>query len=113
VHPVEPELAVQMYFSDMPREEALREIAGCAWHSYLSFTNPLTHAGYKDIPVSYLLCEDDKIVTPAIQKSEIETIERESGQKVDVTSIKASHSAHASAPDKVINWLIDVASKIP
>ncbi|TGJ80763.1 hypothetical protein E0Z10_g8007 [Xylaria hypoxylon] len=105
----DPELVAATCFSDLPREEGLRWHKLMAQHSAVSFVNPLTHAGYKDVPVSYLLCEDDVVVPPEIQRREIKMIETETGSKVDVTSIKASHCPTASVPEKVVDWLLHVA----
>ncbi|KAI1144483.1 alpha/beta-hydrolase [Hypoxylon sp. FL0543] len=98
--------------SDLP-DKAERE----AWvekfqtQSSVSFSNELTHAGYKDVPVSYLFCEDDLCVTPQVQKEAIETIERESRRKVDVTSIKAGHCPSVTVPEKVVEWIVHTAAK--
>jgi pimeloyl-ACP methyl ester carboxylesterase len=81
-------------------------------HSAISFGGALTYAGYKDIPVSYLFCEDDLTIPAKNQLEGIALIEKESGKKVVVTSIKTGHGPHASAPQKVIDWILDVAGKI-
>lgn len=80
-------------------------------HSAVSFAGELTYAGYKDIPVSYLLCEEDLCIPVNIQRQGIDLIEKVSGKKVDVTSIKAGHCPTESAPQKVIDWILDVARK--
>jgi len=92
-------------FSDIPQEEGelWAEKFGC--HSSASFANELTYAGYKDVPVSYLLCEDDLVVPAKNQREEIALIEKESGNMVDVTSIKAGHCPNVSMPETVINWI--------
>lgn len=92
-------------FSDIPHEEGelWAEKFGC--HSSASFANELTYAGYKDVPVSYLLCEDDLVVPAKNQREEIALIEKESGNMVDVTSIKAGHCPNVSMPETVINWI--------
>ncbi|KAI1413717.1 alpha/beta-hydrolase [Hypoxylon sp. FL1857] len=98
--------------SDLP-DKAERE----AWvekfqvHSPVSFSNELTHAGYKDVPVSYLFCEEDRCVTPQVQRDGIEIIEKESGRKVDVTSVKAGHCPTITVPEKVIGWIVRTAAK--
>jgi hypothetical protein len=112
MHQVDPELAAQYSFSDLPLEEAVAWNSKFALHSAVSFINPLTHAGYKDVPVSYLICEEDRVVTPEIQRQEIEMIEKETGNKVDVTSIKAGHCPTASVNDQVVDWLLKVAQKV-
>ncbi|KAI0411313.1 Alpha/beta hydrolase fold-1 [Xylaria grammica] len=105
----DPERGAKTCFSDLPREEGLRRHAQFAMHSGVSFTNPLTYPGYKDVPVSYFLCEDDLVVSPEIQRGEIEMIEAETGRKVDVTSVKAGHCPHTSVPEKVVDWFRHLA----
>ncbi|KAJ2971031.1 hypothetical protein NUW58_g9530 [Xylaria curta] len=110
-HFTNPERTAARTFSDLPKEEGLRLQERFALHSAVSFTNPLTHAGYRDVPVSYLHCEEDVVIPSKIQKREIELIEKESGRKVDVTNVKAGHCPNASVPEKVIDWIIDTARK--
>ncbi|MCJ1414016.1 hypothetical protein MMC32_000341 [Xylographa parallela] len=98
-------------FSDLPQAEGEAWVKKFVRHSAVSFTNELSHAGYKDVPVSWLLCEDDMCIPPKTQKEAIEMIERESGEKVDVTSIKAGHCPSISKPQEVIHWFSDVARK--
>ncbi|KAI0451630.1 Alpha/beta hydrolase fold-1 [Xylaria acuta] len=111
LHFNDPESNALRCFSDIPKEDALHWHAQFALHSAVSFINPLTHAGYKDVPVSYLLCEGDQVISPEIQRREIEMIETETGSKVDVTSIKAGHCPNISVPEKVVDWILDVACK--
>lgn len=106
-HPNQP-LSASHSFSDISPEEGLAWVKRFAKHSSVSFTNPLTYPGYKYIPVSYLLCEEDVVIPPSIQRAEIEMIERESGNKVDVTSIKAGHVPIVSQPQKVVDWILKV-----
>lgn len=102
-------LSASQTFSDISPEEGLAWIKKFAKHSSVAFTNALTYPGYKYFPVSYLLCENDVVIPPGIQRAEIEMIEKESGNKVDVTSIKAGHAPTASQPQKVVDWILNVA----
>ena len=52
-------------------------------HSSASLRDPLTYAGYKDVPVSYLICEKDMTIPTDSARDMIELIEREGGNKVD------------------------------
>ncbi|KAI0534350.1 Alpha/beta hydrolase fold-1 [Xylaria digitata] len=110
LHFTDAELSASICFSDLSREEGLHWHGQFALHSAVSFTNTLTYAGYKDVPVSYLLCEDDLVVPAEVQRREIDMIETETGSKVDVTSIKAGHCPNVSVPEKVVNWFLHVAS---
>ena len=96
----------------MPQEEGEKYAAKLTKHSAASFGSPLTYAGYKDVPVSYLLCEDDIVVTPAIQRAGIDMIERETGKRVQVTSVKADHAAPLSLTAAVNDWIMDVIRRL-
>ncbi|KAF3025916.1 hypothetical protein E8E14_014904 [Neopestalotiopsis sp. 37M] len=104
-------LVATRVFSDMPYEEGLKWGKLLVKHSAASFASPLTYAGYKDLPVSYLVCENDLSIVHDTQKSQIEMIERESGKKVNITSIQAGHVPPISAPQDVIKWIIQVANQ--
>lgn len=95
--------------SSITREEAEPWFANWPRHSAASFMNELTHAGYKDVPVSYLLCEADKCVTPDVQRKGIEVIERESGRKVDVTAAQLDHAPIITAPQVLVDWIVKMA----
>lgn len=96
---------------DMPAEVGVAVVEEFACHSAVSFTNELTHAGYNDIPVSYLVCEIDTCIPLESQKRGIENIEKSSGKKVDVTSLSAAHIPNISAFPKVVDWILNVAGK--
>ncbi|KAJ7631495.1 Alpha/Beta hydrolase protein [Mycena rosella] len=91
-------------FSDLPPEEAVIWAAKLTPHSAISFAQKLTYAAYKDIPVSYLFCEDDKLVTPEQQNKIIAGLESEMGGKtVDRHPVKAGHAVNVSQPKTVVD----------
>ncbi|PVH74121.1 alpha/beta-hydrolase, partial [Cadophora sp. DSE1049] len=98
-------------FSDLPPAEGEAWIYKFPQHSAVSFSNELTHAGYKDISVSYLFCEGDLCVTPDLQTKGIRSMEEASGRKVDITSIKSDHVPPVSHPELVVEWILDVVGK--
>ena len=103
--------SAKIVFSDLPPEEGAAWIAKFPQHSAITFANELTHAGYKDIPVSYLLCERDQCITPNVQRAGIEMIEKESGRKVDVTTFQGDHCPMVLHPQGVADWVLSVAEK--
>ncbi len=92
-------------------EQGEAVVRSFAKHSAQSFGNKLTHAGYQDIPASYLLCEEDLAGPPPFQRDMIAMIEEVSGRKVDVTRIQADHCANLSAEREVFEWIVNVAKK--
>lgn len=104
-------------FSALPPDQGAALVAQFGHHSSTCFGDNLTHAGYKDVPVSWLFCEDDLCVTPEVQQTAIDAIEESlkgterEGKKVDVTRVKADHIPIKSARDESEAWIRDVLAK--
>lgn len=103
--------ALPLMLSDLPLEEAEAWADRMSTHSSTSFANELTYAGYKDVPVSYLICERDVIIPPERQRGMIEMIERVSGNKVDVSTIQSGHCVNITELAKWVDWIVEVAEK--
>jgi hypothetical protein len=95
--------------SDMPKEDAEPWFENWPRHSMPSFMNQLTHDGYKDVPVSWLLCEADICLSPEFQKKGIATVEEVSGRKVDITTADVGHAPNVSKPQVVADWIVKMA----
>ncbi|KAL2206764.1 hypothetical protein CC79DRAFT_1385942 [Sarocladium strictum] len=93
-------------FSGIPHDEALKWANRLGWHSSTSFGNPLQYAGYKDVPVSWLLCEEDLSIPAVYQRTAIEMIERTTGRKVDVTSLPSGHVPMVMFGEEVVEWMV-------
>ncbi|KAF2475686.1 alpha/beta-hydrolase [Lindgomyces ingoldianus] len=103
--------SAELIFSDLPLEQGIALAKSFLKHSSASFVGELTYPGYKDAPVSYLFCEGDKCVPPAVQQAMIDMVEKESCNKVDVTRINADHVPNQSAPARVVDWIIKCVEK--
>ncbi|KAF2261500.1 alpha/beta-hydrolase [Lojkania enalia] len=107
-------LAASYVFSDLPPEEGHRMMQLFPQHSGPSFADKLTYEGYKDVPCSYLFCEEDKVITPVVQQRGIDAIEAASGKKVDVWRLSCDHCPTKSVPEKSIEWfkhLVELGGK--
>ncbi|KAJ7255817.1 Alpha/beta hydrolase fold-1 [Mycena haematopus] len=94
-------------FSDLPMEEALVYTSKTADHSTISFEQPLTYAAHKDIPISFLICEEDQMMAPEFQKKIIAGIESEmGGRMVDRHSVKSAHAIHACHPKAMADVVV-------
>ncbi|KAJ9637543.1 hypothetical protein H2204_004692 [Knufia peltigerae] len=94
-------------FSDLPLQEGVAWVKRMTVHSAASFADKLTFAGYNYLPVSWLLCEDDHILTADFQRQTIVMIERESGNKVAVSRLRAGHFPNASIPEDTANAIFE------
>ncbi|OCL12607.1 alpha/beta-hydrolase [Glonium stellatum] len=97
--------------SDLPEAEALAWAERTPQHSAVSFTGELTYPAYKYIPVSYIVCEADKILTPSFQREMVGRIAKESGRDVDVHVCNTGHCPNLSAPEVVVELVVNAIEK--
>ena len=97
--------------SGLPYDEAVKWAKRFGQHSAITFVNKLSYQGYKDVPVSYMFCEDDLCVTPAMQQAGIDNIERASGRKVDVYKYNLDHIPYFSDVNAVVDAVNRAASE--
>jgi hypothetical protein len=98
-------------FNRLSLEEGTEWVKRFGSHSAVSFANELTYAGYKDVPSSWLFCEEDLCIAPKYQQGSIDRIEKVSGKKVDVTKVTLDHCPMAESPEGVRKWVVDVLEK--
>jgi len=106
----QPAATAAIILTRLPLEESEPLVRQFAKHSGASFVDKLTYAGYKDIPVAYLFCEEDLCIPVEIQQAEIDMIEKESGRKVDVTRIAADHCPNWTAMQQTVDWIVALGS---
>ncbi|KAF4429400.1 hypothetical protein FACUT_9143 [Fusarium acutatum] len=107
----DPEGCASVNFSDLPKAEALTYAKQMTAHSTLSFAGPLKNAGYLNAPVSYIVCEKDISVPPAVQRSVIEMISKKSCREVTTFSCISGHFPTVSIPDKAAYFINKVATQ--
>lgn len=87
-------------FSDLPPALALEWANKLTIHSLPSFLGALTYPAYRHLPVSYIFCEKDLVLSPDFQRSTIAFLEGERGGEgsVDVRTLNAGHCPNVSIP---------------
>ncbi|KAI8931284.1 hypothetical protein NX059_011628 [Plenodomus lindquistii] len=113
----DPVASAALVFNSLPPAEGAVEAAKFGKHSSTCFGDNLMHAGYMDLPVSWLFCEDDKCVTPEVQQSGIAAIEESwkgterEGRSVEVTRLDVDHVPFLTKGDEVRAWVIECVRK--
>lgn len=108
---VELEGCARNFFSDLPLTQGVELSRELKSHSTISFSGTLTHPACCQLPVSYLICEEDQAVPVEVQKAAIARIEKSSGRKVDVYSCKAGHFPVVSRPSDVVRVIRQAAGE--
>ncbi|KAH6669171.1 Alpha/Beta hydrolase protein [Plectosphaerella plurivora] len=99
------ETIAAFYYTSAPPEEAMEYAAGRMQQSTQSLLDPLTHAGYRYIPVTYMVLDDDATLPQVLQESYVGVIEATSGQVVDVVHYPSDHFPSVTRPEAVIDCL--------
>ncbi|XPS70463.1 hypothetical protein M3J09_002680 [Ascochyta lentis] len=95
--------------NDLPYAQAYENALKLPHHSATSFQSEVTQASYKDIPVTYIFCEKDMVISPEIQQRFIDAIEEVSGSKVDVKKIDAGHCPNWSKPEELLQLIVEAS----
>lgn len=88
----------KLTFSGIPEEEAMKWANSMSVHSVASYDSPLAYPGYRDVDVSYIVCDDDLVIPLQAQEQMIEFLKHDTGKPVDVYHVKAGHAPHAAEP---------------
>ena len=107
----DPDQVGKATFSDLPEAEAVALAKHMGVHSIPSYNTPLTYPGYRDVDVSYIVCDEDLVIPIQAQEKMIEFLKQDTGKPVDVHHIKASHAPQASQPELVIDIIQQIIEK--
>jgi pimeloyl-ACP methyl ester carboxylesterase len=97
--------------NDMPYDLAYEKAIGLQHHSSASFVESVTQTVYTEVPVSYILCEDDLVVSPEIQTRFIKVLETARGGEVHVVRLKSGHCPNWSRPQELAGVIGDLAER--
>ncbi len=89
-------------YGDLPDDQAERAVGRLVDHSLRSFQQPLTRAAWRTVPSTYILCERDQALPPALQ-------ERMSARATRVERLDTGHSPFLSAPAELAALLGKIA----
>ncbi|KAF2274217.1 alpha/beta-hydrolase [Westerdykella ornata] len=92
------------YDPDIPAQEQEVLAKRLKSHSLATFVTPITSASWREIPTSYLLCEDDQSF-PAFAQELMTNAAKDMGADIDVQRVKAGHSPFLSQPDAVVDFI--------
>lgn len=94
------------FYNDLDDETAAKCVDALVHHAMPSFRTPLTYEAYRDVPMSYLVCERDEAVRPSFQKKMAESA---SGDFSRTYTCASGHSPMISMPEKVTEVIHETA----
>ena len=90
-----PERAEEILYADCSADVAAAATALLCPQALGALGTPQTAAAWRELPSTYLICEDDRAVPPAAQAAM-------AGRAGTVERLRASHSPFLSQPDAVV-----------
>ncbi|KAL0941534.1 uncharacterized protein CTRU02_204297 [Colletotrichum truncatum] len=94
---VNPDRPQEIFYNDLDDFAAKNAIMQLKSHSYKTFFSKLTYAAWRNIPVTYILCEQDNAIPIAAQQHMIDV----SQVDVLVERMDTGHSPFLNKPDLV------------
>lgn len=101
-----PDAAKDIFYDDVPDARAEEVLATLVPHSVDIHATVATYAAYKHVKATYLLCEQDKALSPSEQRIFLASAGEE---HFTVHNLNTSHSPFLSDPD-VVSDLIQKAA---
>ncbi|EXJ54659.1 hypothetical protein A1O7_10000 [Cladophialophora yegresii CBS 114405] len=96
---------------DYPFELALAFVRSMGRHSNASFQGKVTYEGWRDVNVSWILCERDLIIPPSVQRGYVDRIAEQSGREVDLHVLDAGHAPNVTAVEALAEVLVKIVQK--
>lgn len=98
------EHAAGTFYNDVEPELAEKTIDKLGLHCSQTFMTPQVGCAYREIPSTYILCQQDKAIFPFVQQH----MANQAGIK-DVVKLNTSHSPFLSKPDEVFEIIDRIA----
>jgi pimeloyl-ACP methyl ester carboxylesterase len=100
---VEPKAAVAALYADCSEDDIELALSRLCPQSVASLSQPLTGAGWHDIPATYVICTEDRAVVPEFQRA------MATARATTVVELPTSHSPFFSQPKAVAALLVQLA----
>lgn len=101
-NPMNPE---ELFYQDLPPDEQKYWASQLRTHVARSQLDPVSQVAFKDIPASYLYCENDQALPFHFQKLMV----KQSGVEVREFTCDAGHSPFLSQPDMFVDSIVQAA----
>jgi len=108
---VAPAAAAYMFFHDLPEEDAQHWSALLKSHSLGAMWSKQTYAAWKDIPSTYVMCNQDRVVSVEKQEEMIKNAKEVQPKAFDVVErLESGHEPILSKIDEMVKIVEKAAS---
>jgi hypothetical protein len=105
---IDPVAMAAAVCNDLPWDLAYENTLNFKHHSTASFLEKVSQAAYSTVPSSYVLCEEDLVVSPEKQGGFVKVLE-EAGREVRVVRLKSGHCPNWSMSERLAEVVGELA----
>ncbi|KAJ9640209.1 hypothetical protein H2204_003434 [Knufia peltigerae] len=105
-----PRTDAEYIFAHVGPDEKAEYASRLRKHSSRTFQDPLTYAGYLKVPATYLVCTDDPVIPPELQRELVDQA-RGKGAVVVTKEVHSDHVPMISHPEEVAEVLLEAAER--
>lgn len=98
-----------MFYSDLPSEEAEYWVKQMVAHPYSAQSTPVSNEAFRELPTSYIICENDKGILPEVQQMMIDRL-KVAGVDIQVQRCSGSHSPFLSMPNVTADIIENISN---
>ena len=95
-------------FNDLDAQEQDKAVSMLVPSTRGAHTRKLRQAPYQDLPIIYMLCDQDHAIPLALQKAMVLGIQNQ-GAMVAFTEVVSGHSPYLSHPKVVVETIVSMA----
>lgn len=99
-----------MIYSDLPLEEAVRWRDLQVLQSVPCYAGKTVYDAYRHIPVTYIYCSKDKVLTPDFQQERIEFLQK-AAKEFDLRRLETGHCPNVSKPEETARVICDAIER--
>ncbi|EZF34572.1 hypothetical protein TMEN_8350 [Trichophyton mentagrophytes] len=100
---------IPMFYSDLPSEEAEYWVKQMVAHPYSAQSTPVSNEAFRELPTSYIICDNDKGILPEVQQMMIDRL-KVAGVDVQVKRCSGSHSPFLSMPNVTADIIENISN---
>ena len=102
--------SAQLVFSDLPLHDALLWQSRQSLQSAICYTGKCRYGAYRHIPVTYIVCTQDEVLTLEFQLGRVEFL-KQGGRDVEVVRMECGHCPNVSRVGETASVIVGAIEK--
>ncbi|KAE8154370.1 alpha/beta-hydrolase [Aspergillus avenaceus] len=101
---------VPVFYQDIPTSHTTVWVEKLTTQAKSAQLKPISREAYRNIPATYIVCEDDQAIPRELQEKMVADVKRRVGVEMQMERLPAGHSPFLSMPDRTAELLINLST---